>query len=65
MESDKLNIYCPLCKRKVAIYSVNATMNIDVKCRNCNKLIIYKPKTKETIVREMPPRATSSGMRFY
>ena len=65
MDADTLNIYCPRCKRKVAIYNTKATIPIDVKCRRCEKLVIYIPKTKETLIKPMPPRATSSGMRFY
>jgi ribosomal protein S27E len=65
MDSDTLNIYCPCCKRKVAVYNTKATIAIDVKCKRCNKLVIYIPKTKETLVRPLPERVTSSGLRFY
>jgi endogenous inhibitor of DNA gyrase (YacG/DUF329 family) len=65
MEYEKTSIYCPLCKRKVAVHDGRGTLYIDVKCGQCNKLVIYKPDTKETIVRRLPERATSSGLRFY
>lgn len=65
MEYEKVNIYCPRCKRKVATCSSRGSLAIDVKCKRCEKLVIYIPKTKETLIKPMPPRATSSGMRFY
>lgn len=61
----KVNIYCPLCRRKCFEYDGRGTLYMERKCSNCDKLVIYKPDTKETIVRKLPPRATSSGMRFY
>ena len=65
MEYKKVNIYCPLCHRKVCEHDGKGTLYIEKKCSNCNRLVVYKPDTKETITRKLPPRATSSGMRFY
>ncbi len=58
-------IYCPKCWRKVANYNGKSVANIEVKCRKCNKLIVYKPKENVTELANLPKRTTSSGKRFY
>ena len=65
MEYSKVNIYCPKCKRKIGQHDGKGKIHIEIKCNNCNKLIIYIPETKERLVRPLPERATSSGLRFY
>lgn len=65
MEYMEKTIYCPRCGRKTGTHDGKGTLYAEKKCSNCNKLVIYKPDTKETITRKLPPRATSSGMRFY
>lgn len=59
------NIYCPKCGGKVATWDGKTTMNIEVDCRKCNKRIIYYPTTDEAIIKDMPYRMASSGMRFF
>lgn len=58
-------IYCPRCHRAVIHYDGKSTGNIDCKCRNCNKLIIYHPKENRIEIKNVPERNTGSGMRFY
>ena len=58
-------IYCPKCGRKVATWDGRSTINILVKCKKCNKLIVYDIEKQETEIKAIPPRTTSSGMRFY
>ena len=59
------NIYCPLCGQKVARYDGHAKMNVIVNCKKCNKQVVYVVRTGITQTRPIPPRATSSGVRFY
>ena len=58
-------IYCPNCGRKVGTYDGRSTSNISVKCKKCNKLIVYDVKNEKAEIKEIPQRVTSSGMRFY
>ena len=58
-------IYCPKCGRKVAAWDGRSTNNISVKCKKCNKLVIYFPEKGTTETRSLPKRNTASGMRFY
>ena len=58
-------IYCPRCGRKVTTWDGRSTMNISVKCKKCNKFVVYNVENEKTIIKEIPKRTTSSGMRFY
>ena len=58
-------IYCPNCGRKVGTYDGRSTNNISVKCKKCNKLVVYDIENEKTEIKEIPQRETSSGMRFY
>ena len=58
-------IYCSKCGRKVATWNGRSTINISVKCKKCNKLVVYNVENEKTEIKEIPPRTTSSGMRFY
>ena len=60
-----LKINCPKCQEQVLDLDGRTTLNITGKCKNCNKLIVYDAQTKEVKIRNIPPRDTSSGMRFY
>ena len=42
--ADRKTIYCPKCGRKVAAWDGRSTNNISVKCKKCNKLVIYFPE---------------------
>ena len=63
--SEPKTIYCPKCGRKVATWDGRSTINILVKCKKCNKLIVYDVENEKVKIKEIPQRTTSSGMRFY
>ena len=65
MENNKANIYCPECGRKVAEYDGKSRIPIKVKCRNCEKLVIYDIENLEVRTEKVPVRTTGSGMRLY
>ena len=58
-------IYCPKCGRKVATLDGRSTINISARCKKCDKLVVYDVENEKTIIKEIPKRTTSSGMRFY
>lgn len=58
-------VYCPKCKRKVATWDGKTTINIIAKCQKCNKLVVYDIENRETKVKDIPARNTSSGKTFY
>ena len=64
MEEQK-TIYCPRCGRKVCIWDGRSTMNISVKCKKCNKLVVYDVENEKVEIKNIPQRTTSSGMIFY
>ena len=57
-------IYCPRCGRKVATYDGRSKIDIVVKCRKCNKKIVYRVATGDIEVKPLPARQTASGMTF-
>ena len=63
--SEPKTIYCPKCGRKVATWDGRSTINISVKCKKCNKLVVYDVESGNAKIKEIPQRATSSGTRFY
>ena len=44
-------IYCPKCGRKVATWDGRSTNNISVKCKKCNKLIVYDVESEEVKIK--------------
>ena len=58
------NIYCPGCSRKVGTWDGKSTINVVCKCKHCEKRVVYYVESAETKIKEMPPRASSSGMNF-
>ena len=63
--SREKTIYCPICKQKVAKYDGHSAMNVIVNCKKCNMQVVYWVEEQKTKIRPIPPRNTSSGMRFY
>ena len=63
--SEPKTIYCHKCGRKVATWDGRSTINISVKCKKCNKLVVYDIENEKVKIKEIPQRTTSSGMRFY
>lgn len=57
-------ILCPKCKRKIATWDGVSSANIEVLCRKCNKLAVFRPINETVELREVPKRNTASGMRF-
>ena len=62
--SEPKTIYCPRGGRKVATYDGKSSMNLVTTCRQCRKQVVYYVKTKETRIKPLPQRTTSSGMTF-
>lgn len=58
-------ILCPQCFRKVGTHDGRSTINPIVKCKNCNKLVVYDIETGKREVKPIPERTQGSGMRFY
>ena len=63
--SEPKTIYCSKCGRKVATLDGRSTINISVRCKKCDKLVVYDVENEKTRIKEIPQRETSSGMRFY
>ena len=63
--SEPKTIYCPKCGRKVATWDGRSANNISVKCKNCNKLVVYDVENEKSEIKAIPQRSTSGGMRFY
>lgn len=57
-------IYCPKCSHRVGAWDGRSKINVIVNCKNCNKRVIFDVETKETIVKDIPLRATSGGKSF-
>lgn len=58
-------IYCPGCGRKAGIWDGRSTINHIAKCNKCKKLVVYEIDSEKTILKDLPERSQSSGMRFY
>ena len=62
----KTNIVCPICHKFIADINPKFSNNkIYVKCRECDKLIVFDKNTCNATVKDVPLRNSSSGMRFY
>lgn len=65
MEEQKpIEVHCPKCGRCVGKYDGKSSMNLVTRCKHCRKQVVYNIKTKETSIRPLPARTTSSGMTF-
>ena len=58
-------VYCPKCGRAVLRADERAYITLSVKCKKCNKLVVYHPTTEEIEITSVPARQSSSGTRFY
>ena len=63
--ADVKTIYCPTCGRSVASWDGKSVANAIGKCKKCNKLVVYDIENRETKVKDIPARNTSSGKMFY
>lgn len=64
MNKEPKSIICPSCKRTIAKWDRKSSMNIDIKCRKCNKLVIFRPINETVEIKYLPQRVSASGMRF-
>lgn len=65
MRYEPKTIYCPKCCHKVATWDRKSSMNIEVKCNKCNKLVVFRPINQTVNLMELPERVVASGKRFY
>lgn len=63
--AEQKTIYCYKCGRKVATWDGKSKIDIQVKCKKCKKLVVYEIDSEQTIIKDLPQRSKSSGMRFY
>lgn len=56
---------CPMCKRYLGTYDGVSSIPFICDCRKCYKRIIYRPNAEEVVIKEIPARATSSGVTFH
>ena len=57
-------IYCPQCGRRVGKYDGKSSINLVMKCRKCNKRVVYQIDTGKKEIKAIPKRSCSSGLRF-
>lgn len=62
--AEPVKIYCPICGRRVATYDGKSSSNVIVNCRKCKKRVVYYIDTGKTVVKNIPQRATSSGLSY-
>lgn len=60
-----LTIYCPKCGRQIFNANDFGSSFLERKCEKCKKLVSYDSDTGRVVMRDVPSRNTSSGMRFY
>lgn len=58
-------INCPKCGKEIYKHDERGTMEIDLICVDCRKLVKYNPVMNTTRIIEIPERNSSSGVRFY
>lgn len=64
-KNKSIAIICPQCKHKVGIYDGRSGINPKIKCRECNKLIVYDISSGKAEMKAIPQRTQGSGVRFY
>ena len=64
MKLEHRKIYCEKCGRKVATWDRKSSMNIEVKCKHCKKLVIFRPSNGTVEMRSLPNRISASAVRF-
>lgn len=58
-------IYCLNCGRLALTTDEYTEMLLEVKCKKCNKLVVYNGRTGFVRLDNVPERKQSSGVRFY
>lgn len=59
-----VKIFCPQCKGRVGTYDWRSTIDKIVKCKNCNKLVIYRIEIGKAENKPVLKRNCSSGVTF-
>lgn len=59
-----VKILCPQCNSRVGTHDGRSTTDKIVKCKKCNKLVIYRIETGKTENKPVPKRNCSSGVVF-
>ena len=62
---DKQSVMCPRCGKLLAWVNKSDNSLHKIACTNCRKWIWFRAKTKTFKVKEIPPRISASGKRFY
>lgn len=65
MKIENIPQYCPKCGHKIMSWNGITLQPISVKCKTCNKLAVFYPMTKKVLLKDLPDREQTSGMRFY
>jgi hypothetical protein len=63
MATEKI-IYCPNCKRRVAVYDGKSTINVVANCKKCKKKVVFHVDTLETEIKNISQRTSASGKTF-
>lgn len=58
-------IYCPSCKKYLAIADAEDNTLHKRECKYCRKWIWYTPSMRWVETHKTPERTSSSGKRFY
>lgn len=58
-------ILCPKCGNKVLVHDKKTELPLEAVCRKCNKLVTYYPTEETIVLRRVPERKQSSGLRFW
>lgn len=61
---NRKTIYCPICGRAAIHYDGRSTMVLYGRCKKCNKIVYFYPKSGEVKIKNKQQRTTSSGMTF-
>ena len=60
-----IKIYCPGCGRLIFDNKKYIGYYLERKCKKCKKLVVFNSEEDRVVMKPIPPRNTSSGMRFY
>lgn len=61
----KRSVMCPRCGKLLMWVKPNDNNLHKIACTNCHKWIWLRAKSKMFEVKEIPPRVSASGKRFY
>lgn len=64
MKYKTVSVVCGQCGRRIGETNPDIKTKQIYNCRKCWKRNVYDPSTRTCTVKEIPQRATSSGMTF-